>query len=83
MPSTIHGLEKRFTKLFREFWRDRKHYHRNELVLILDELLNRDAITRDTYKKINDLLAQSLSKVTKKRMQKEWKLILKSRKKIL
>lgn len=60
LPREIDSLEKRFTTLFREFWRESKHKHRNELVIILDELLNRNAITRETYKKLNSLLAQSL-----------------------
>ena len=60
LPETSEGLEKRFNELFCEFWRERKLKHRNELVVILDELLNHDAITLETYKKLNSLLARSL-----------------------
>ena len=40
--------------------REEKHDHRNEIVSILDELLRQDAITRDEYKQLNSMLAESL-----------------------
>ena len=40
--------------------REEKHEHRNEIVSILDELLRQDAITRDEYKQLNPMLAESL-----------------------
>ena len=60
LPRTIDGLRKQFNKLFCEFWREKKYKHRNELVFLLDELLRKSGITLDTYKQVNNLLAQSL-----------------------
>ena len=40
--------------------REEKHEHRNEIISLLDELLRQDAITRDEYKQLNTMLAESL-----------------------
>ena len=53
-------LEKRFNKRFVEFTRHGKHENRNELVALLDEILRRNAIERNEYMKLNDLIASSL-----------------------
>ena len=37
-----------------------KHEHRNEVVFLLDELLRQDAINRDEYAQLNNMLAESL-----------------------
>ena len=61
LPETIEGLAKRFNKLFCEFWREKQYKHRNELVFLLNEMLRQCGITRDIYKQVNSLLAQSLT----------------------
>ena len=60
LPETIEGLGKRFNKLFCEFWREKQYKQRNELVFLLDEMLRQGDITRDIYKRVNSLLAQSI-----------------------
>ena len=57
LPATVDGLG----KLWKEFMREEKHEHRNKISSILDELLRQDAITRDEYKQLNTLLAESLN----------------------
>ena len=37
-----------------------KHGHRNELMILLDELLRQDGINRDEYKQLSTMLADSL-----------------------
>ena len=39
---------------------EEKHEHRSEIVSKLDELLRQDTITRDEYKQLNTMLAESL-----------------------
>ena len=46
----------RFSKLFKEFMRQGKHKHRNELDFLLDELLRQDGINRDEYTRLNNML---------------------------
>ena len=60
LPATVKGLRKRFKQLWREFTRYGKHEHRNEIVFILDELLRQEAISRETYTQVNNILAESL-----------------------
>ena len=60
LPKTVKGLEKRFNTRFVEFTRHGKHEHRNELVALLDEMLRKNAIKRNEYMKLNDLIASSL-----------------------
>ena len=60
LPATVDGLCKRLRKLWKEFTREGKHEHRNEIVFILDELLRQDGITQDEYTKLNNILAESL-----------------------
>ena len=54
LPATVDGLGKRLRKLWKEFMREEKQEHRN------DELLRQDTITRDEYKQLNTMLAESL-----------------------
>ena len=56
----MEGLCERFRTIWSEFTRQGKHEHRNEIVYILDELLRQEAITRDDYRKLNNILAESL-----------------------
>ena len=60
LPKTVKGLEKRFNTCFVEFTRHGKHEHRNELVALLDDMLRRNAIERNEYMKLNDLIASYL-----------------------
>ena len=60
LPSTIEGFCERFRTIWSEFTRQGKHEHRNEIVVILDELLRQEAITRDDYCKLNNILAETL-----------------------
>ena len=60
LPATVDGLGKQLRKLWKVFMREEKHEHRTEIVSILDELLRQDAITRDEYKQLNTMLAESL-----------------------
>ena len=43
-----------------KYWKDKLHEHHKELVYLLDELLNQDGITRDTYQEVNNLLSHSV-----------------------
>ena len=52
-----------FNKLFCEFNLEGKHGHRNELVFLLDEMLRREAITRDEYRRSNNQITASLNEV--------------------
>ena len=38
----------------------REHEHSNEIVFVFDELLRQEAITRDDYTKLNNILAEFL-----------------------
>ena len=60
LPASIDVLAERFNKLSKEFMRQEKHEHRNELVFLLDELLRQDGINRDEYAQYNNMLAESL-----------------------
>ena len=60
LPTTKKGLCKRFHKLYAEFTRENKLENRNELVVLLDELLRRKVIDRGQYRQMNNLIAQSL-----------------------
>ena len=42
LPAIVDGLVERFRELFKEFIREGKHEHRNELVFLLDELLRQE-----------------------------------------
>ena len=44
LPATEEGLQRRFHELYKEFARQGKHEHRNELVFLLDELLRKGGI---------------------------------------
>ena len=57
LPETIQGLDNSFNKLFIEFARGGKHEHRNELVFLLDELLRQNAINKNEYQRLNNILA--------------------------
>ena len=48
LPATVDGLARRFDQSFKEFTRQGKHEHRNELVFLLDELLRQDVIDEAT-----------------------------------
>ena len=60
LPATVDGRADRVNQLFKEFIRQGKHEHRNELVFLLDELLRQDDINRDEYVQVNNILAESL-----------------------
>ena len=60
LPKTVKGLRDSFNELFCEFTRQGKHEHRNELVFLLDQLLQRGGITREEYKQLNDMISASL-----------------------
>ena len=60
LPATVDGLVERFSELFKEFIREGKHEHRNELVFLLDELLRQEGIDLDQYNQLNTMLAESL-----------------------
>ena len=59
LPETINGLAKRFNELFLKYWAN-KDVNTHELVSLLDELLHQHGITREIYKKMNDLLSTSI-----------------------
>ena len=60
LPETINGLAKRFNELFPKYWANKEVNAHNELVSLLDELLYQHGITREIYKKMNDLLSASI-----------------------
>ena len=60
LPATVEGLQRLFHELYKEFTRQGKHEHRNELVFLLDELLRKDGINREDYTQLNNILAESL-----------------------
>ena len=60
LPETINGLAKRFNELFPKYWTTKDVNVHNELVSLLDELLHQHGITREIYKKMNDLLSASI-----------------------
>ena len=60
LPETINGLAKRFNELFPKYWANKCVNAHNELVSLLDELLHQHGITREIYKKMNDLLSASI-----------------------
>ena len=60
LPETINGLAKRFNELFPKYWATKDVNVHNELVSLLDELLHQHGITREIYKKMNDLLSISI-----------------------
>ena len=60
LPASNNGLPERFNQLSKEFMRQGKHEHRNELVFLLYELLWQDSINRDEYAQFNNMLAESL-----------------------
>ena len=53
LQATVDGLADRFNQLFKEFTRQGKHEHRNELVFLLGELLPQDGINRYEYARLN------------------------------
>ena len=53
-------MAKRFNELFPKFWANKEVNAHNELVSLLDELLHQHGITREIYKKMNDLLSASI-----------------------
>ena len=60
LPATEEGLRRCFHELHKEFTRQGKREHRNELVFLLDELLRRGGINREEYTQLNNILAESL-----------------------
>ena len=60
LPATIEGLCERFRTLWTAFTRQGKYEHRNEIMFLLDEVLRQEAIIRDDYTKLNNILAESL-----------------------
>ena len=58
--ASVDGLVERFRELFKEFIREGKHEHRNEVVFLLYELLRQEGIDRGQYKQLNTMLAESL-----------------------
>ena len=60
LPATLEGLLKHFHELYTEFRRQGKHEHRNELVLLLNELLLQQGIDREECTILNNILAKSL-----------------------
>ena len=75
LPITRIGLEKRFSKLFHEFTKQKKLENRPELMLLLDAMLRHEYITLLEYESFNTVLEDSppLAKVREK--DDIWKLI--------
>ena len=61
LPATIEGLCERFRTLWTAFTGQGKHEHRNEIVFLLDELLRQEAITREDYRKLNNILVSRIA----------------------
>ena len=57
VPDTDEGLRDQFNQLFVEFTRDKKHKHRHELTVLLDEMLEHGTITPLEYNKLNSVIA--------------------------
>ena len=59
LPDTIEGVRDRFNAVYSEFMRYNKHEHRNELMLLLDEMLRRGAITPTEYTRLNTSITEA------------------------
>ena len=58
LPPSPKGLRKMFNKPCCELMRQRKHEHQNEQVLLLNEILRQEAISREEYKPLNNFLSE-------------------------
>jgi len=71
LPKTVKELKERFNKLLREYDLESKYEHRNELVFLLDELLRREGIDRDEYKKLNNEIVSIAEKEEEEEEEEE------------